>query len=61
MTTLAAILALHAPGAGHRPGRGHAAPLAIAIISGLAVQLLLVLTVLPALLTLMNKRRGTAR
>ena len=36
-------------------------PLAIAIISGLAVQLFLVLTVLPALLVMMGHRRAGRR
>ena len=45
-----------AAGAGHRRGRGPAAPLAIAIISGLLVQMPLVLFVMPVLYSLLIRR-----
>jgi multidrug efflux pump subunit AcrB len=61
MTTLAAILALMPLALSLGQGAAMQRPLAIAIISGLTVQLVLVLTVLPALLALMNKRHRAAQ
>ncbi len=60
MTTLAAILALLPLALGIGQGAAMQQPLAIAIISGLAVQLLLVLIVLPTLLTLLGAREARA-
>ncbi|MCX5685393.1 MAG: efflux RND transporter permease subunit, partial [Planctomycetota bacterium] len=54
MTTVAAILALMPLAVGWGQGSSMQQPLAIAIISGLAVQLFLVLSVLPALLSLLR-------
>jgi len=59
MTTLVAILALMPLALGMGQGAAMQRPLGIAIISGLAVQLLPVLTVLPVLLILV-KRQGAA-
>jgi multidrug efflux pump subunit AcrB len=58
MTTAAAILALLPLGLGIGHGSAMLQPLAIAIIVGLAVQLPLVLIVLPALLALMRKHQS---
>ena len=57
MTTLAAILALMPLALGIGQGAAMQRPLAIAIISGLSVQLFLVLTVLPAILLIMGHRK----
>ena len=65
MTTLAAILALLPLALGDGEGAAMEKPLAIAIISGLAVQLPLVLLVPPSLLSILSRVsredfRGTA-
>ena len=57
MTTFAAILALLPLGAGWGQGAAMQKPLAIAIISGLIVQLPLVLCVMPVLFKLLAVRR----
>ena len=61
MTTLVAILALMPLALGMGQGAAMQRPLGIAIISGLAVQLLLVLTVLPALLILVKPQGAAGR
>jgi len=58
MTTLVAIFALLPLALGIGQGSAMQQPLAIAIISGLAVKMLLVLMVLPTLLLLLVKKRG---
>ncbi len=64
MTTIAAILALAPLALGLGQGSAMLRPMAIAIITGLAVQLPLVLVAMPALLMMMGirkpRRRGTA-
>lgn len=57
MTTIAAILALITLALGIGQGSALLQPLAIAIISGLVAQLVLVLVILPALLTLFRAAR----
>ncbi len=58
MTTFAAILALMPLALGIGQGAAMLKPLAIAIISGLTVQVMLVLMVLPVLLYVLAGRRG---
>jgi multidrug efflux pump subunit AcrB len=58
MTTVAAILALLPLAMNFGQGAGMLQPLAIAIITGLIVQLPLALIVLPALLRLLRVEQG---
>jgi len=58
MTTLAAILTLLPLAFALGQGSEMQQPLAVAIISGLIVQLPLVLGVMPVLFNLMQRRRG---
>ena len=57
MTTIAAILALLPVALGFGQGSAMLQPLAIAIISGLAAQMPLVLLVMPALYGLLNRSK----
>lgn len=61
MTTIAAILALLPLSIGLGQGSAMLQPLAIAIISGLIVQMPLVLWVMPVLFAFLNKRWGKRR